>query len=72
MFTLVNGISSKMNDVTCEIPQGSTLGPLLYTLYVNDLQSVTKLNLKLFADDTSLTTSHYKVKEVQNNVNNKL
>ena len=72
MFTLVNGISSRMNDVTCGIPQGSTLGPLLFTLYVNDLPSVTKFNVKLFADDTNLTMSHYKDKVLQNNVNNEL
>ena len=74
MFTLVNGtgISSRMNDVTCGIPQGSTLGPFLFTLYVNDLPSVTKFNVKLFADDTNLTMSHYKDKELQNNVNNEL
>ena len=72
MFTLVNGISSKMNDVTCGIPQTSTLRPLLFTLYVNDLPSETKVNVKLFADDTNLTMSHYKDKKLQNNVNNEL
>ena len=72
MFTLVNGISSKMNDVTCGIPQGCTLSPLLFRLYVNDLLSVTKFNVKLFANDTNLTMSHYKDKELQNNVNNEL
>ena len=72
MFMLVNGISSKMNDVTCGIPQGSTLDPLLFTLYVNDLPSVTKFNVKLFADDTNLTMSHCKDKELRNNVNNEL
>ena len=65
MFALVNGISSKMNDVTCGIPQGSTLGPLLFTsLYVNDLPSATKFNLRSFADDTNLTMSHYNNKEL--------
>ena len=54
-----------MNDVTCEIPQRSTLGPPLFTLYVNDLPSVTKFNVKLFADYTNLTMSHYKDKELQ-------
>ena len=70
MFTLVNGLSSKMNDVTCGIPQESTLGPLFFTLYVNDLPSATKFNVK--ADDTNLTMSHYKDKELQDNVNNEL
>ena len=36
------------------IPQGSTLGPLLFLLYVNDLSDNLSSNIKLFADDTSL------------------
>ena len=44
----------------------------LFPLYVNDLPSVTKFNVKLFADDTNLTMSHYKDEELQNNVNNEL
>ena len=72
MFTVVNGVTSNNQNITCGVPQGSTLGPLLFTLYVNDLPLATNFDVKLFADDTNLTMSNYNVKDLQTNVNNEL
>ena len=45
-------------DVTCGLQQGSILGPLLFLIYVNDLQkSLTYGTGRLFADDTDIIYS---------------
>ena len=50
--TLANGKLSTSNRITCGVPQGSVLGPLLF-VYVNDLSSIlSNLGHYLYADDT--------------------
>ena len=61
-----------MENVTCGVPQGSTLGPLLFLLYMNCLPSAIKLKVNLFADDTNLTMSGNLVKQLKSDINNEL
>ena len=54
-YVCINGTNSDMLPITCGVPQGSILGPLLFLIYVNDLASVSKHAATiLFADDTNL------------------
>ena len=63
-FVYLNGESSELKDVSCGVPQGSVLGPLLFLMYINVLPNVSdKLNFYLFADDTNI---YYESKDLQN------
>ena len=45
---------SDPSNITCGVPQGSILGPLLFLIYVNDMPQAVKSNLFLYTDDSCL------------------
>ena len=64
---------SKIKIITCGVPQGSILGPLLFLLYVNDLQQASKIIKPImFADDTNLFYSNKDLKLLFKTVNTEL
>ena len=58
-----------LGNLSCGVPQGSILGPLLFLLYVNDMSQAMKCDLFLYADDTCVTFQHENVKEIEDQLN---
>jgi retron-type reverse transcriptase len=51
---LIGDNCSEWEDVTSSVPQGSVLGPLLFTIFINDLPDKIKNECRLYADDIKL------------------
>ena len=72
-YVSVGSSESSKQLITHGIPQGSTLGPLLFLLYENDItNSSEKLSFRLFAEDTNIFISSSDPKELERTVNAEL
>ncbi|CAH1967304.1 unnamed protein product [Acanthoscelides obtectus] len=68
--TKINNVASNSIDSEIGVPQGSVLGPLLFLLYINDLNRVlVNTFLSLFADDTLLYVYGKDFRQVVDSIN---
>ena len=63
---------SDAGTLTCGIPQGSILGPLLFLLYINDIPQALSCDLLLYADDSCLIFQHKDINEIEKVLNENL
>ena len=66
----VNGALSNTEYLTCGIPQGTILGPLLFLIYINDLPNCLKFSdTQMYADDSSITMASESSYEIETKMN---
>jgi len=62
---MFNGSLSSVETLQCGVPQGSCLGPLLYSIFVNDMPYVLKnAGMGIYADDTTMYVSSESIEQV--------
>lgn len=69
-YVTISGHKSSVKKISNGVPQGSVLGPLLFLLYINDLNNAIHYStISHFADDTSLFHSNKSLKSMTKKVN---
>lgn len=68
----ISGVHSGQAPVTCGVPQGSILGPLLFLIYVNDMSAVVKSKLLLYADDSGILVSGKDTSQIESILSSEL
>jgi len=68
-----NGVKSNLLELTCDVLQGSVLGPVLFLIYINDIINASKiLQLILFEDDTNIFLSDANLDRLISTLNSEL
>ena len=70
--TIINNYKSTPLPITCGVPQGSILGPLLFNIYINNIIDSSNFKIRLFADDACLSYSSNNPVNLNKIVNNEL
>ena len=68
-YVCVDRNISRPEPVYCGVPQGSILGPLLFTIFINDLSDYMKQSVIMYADNTALYLSHESKEKIENDLN---
>ena len=72
-YVELDGVKSPNQTMLCGVPQGSTLGPLLFLIYINDVPNSSEhLSFKIFADDTNVFASAKDLKTLEHLMNSEL